>query len=296
MTGVSTIRSQNAPPCTGAAVRPIYGIPVLVARRLLFLNGFESRIDVRERPAGELVVAADRALGGHRHSTARFAVKSFAPVVREQPVQLCEPRLAMTPPHRLETIDHRDGGDGECRSGIQRGRDQHVSAAVGYAPDAGAFVVHSGKRLGKAERVAVVLDLVPGIDVLSRLAGTLPEPTVVEPQSGASEVFEILAVPGHDNFFGVAPSARHDHERHVAGFPGGPRQYALAGVPAAVELDVLRHGVSSRYQFLNGRGEDTHTSGSGVLSQRPPPRLPRPAALPRLAVESSRGHPDPFSS
>ena len=71
---------------------------------------------------------------------------------------------------------------------------------------------------------------------------------------------------------------------------------SIAGVPAAVELDVLRHGASFRYQFLNGRGRDTHTSGSGVLSQRPPPRLPRPAALPRLAVESSRGHPDPFSS
>src|SRR4029077_15077514 len=234
-------------------------------------------------------VAADRALGGHRHSTARFAVKSFASVVREQPVQLCEPRLAMTPPHRLETIDHRDGGDGECRSGIQRGRDQHVSAAVGYAPDAGAFAVDSGKRPGKAERVAIVLDLIPGIDVLSRLAGALPEPTVVEPQSGASEVFEILAVPGHDDFFGVAPSARHDHERRVTGFAGGPRQNALAGVPAAVELDVLRHGASFRYQFLNGRSEETHVSGSGVLSQRPPPsRLPRlAAALPRLAVESS---------
>ena len=147
---------------------------------------------------------------------------------------------------------------------------------------------NSGKRLGKAERVAIVLDLIPGIDVLSRLAGALPEPTVVEPQSGASEVFEILAVPGHDDFFGVAPSARHDHERRVTGFAVGPRQYALAGVPAAVELDVLRHGASFRYQFLNGRGEETHVSGSGVLSQRPPPsRLPRPAALPRVAVEST---------
>src|SRR5262249_578003 len=176
-----------------------------------------------------------------------------------------------------------DSGDGECRSGIQGGRDQRVSAAVGYAPDAGAFAVDSGERLGKAERVAIVLDLVPGIDVLSRLAVALPESTVVEPQSGASEVFEILAVPGHDDFFGVAPSARHDHERRVIGFPGGPRQYALAGVPAAVELDVLRHGASFRFQFLNGRGEETHISGSGVLPQRPPPsRLPRPAALPSL--------------
>jgi hypothetical protein len=51
------------------------GIPVLVPRCFLFLNGFESRIDVRERPAGELVVAADRALGGHRHSTARLPVR-----------------------------------------------------------------------------------------------------------------------------------------------------------------------------------------------------------------------------
>src|SRR6185503_9962359 len=86
---------------------------------------------------------------------------------------------------------------------------------------------------------------------------------------------------------GVAPSARHDHERRVIGFPRGPRQYALAGVPAAVELDVLRHGASFRYQFLNGGGEDTNISGSGVLSQRPPPsRLPRPAALLSLTVES----------
>src|SRR6185312_17309233 len=41
------------------------------------------------------------------------------------------------------------------------------------------------------------------------------------------------------------------------------------------------------YQFLNGGGEDTDISGSGVLSQRPPPsRLPRPAALLSLTVES----------
>ena len=70
--------------------------------------------------------------------------------------------------------------------GVDGAGDQHVAAGVGDAPDADAVGVDLGQRRGEGDGVAVVLDLLPGVDVLARLAVAGAEAAVVEHQHRAA--------------------------------------------------------------------------------------------------------------
>ena len=58
-------------------------------------------------------------------------------------------------------------------------------------------------------RVLVVLDLLPRVDVLARLAVAVAEVAVVEDERGEARLGEDARVVGLHELFDVAPAARH---------------------------------------------------------------------------------------
>jgi hypothetical protein len=214
-------------------------VPVLVQRSLARLDVVEGGMDVGERPGRQLV--GERRGRRHRDLAARLALEARLAVGSKDLPQLREAALAMAAPHGLETVDHRHGADGEGRAVVE-GRDDHdVAAGIGDPPHARPLDVDPGQRLGEGEGVPVVLDLLPGIEVLARLAAAFAEIAIVETERRAADVLEELGVVGHHDLFRVAPPAGHHDDRHITLGPCRARQGADQCVALAVELDSLTH-------------------------------------------------------
>ena len=152
----------------------------------------------------------------------------------------------MHSPHGLESIDDRDRGNRERRARVDCGCYQHMSATVGNPPDTGPSLVNAGKRFSEGKCVPIILNLIPGIDMLPWLACAFPKSTVIKPQGRATEVLEKLTIPRHHDFFRVAPSTGHDDERHVSRCASRPCQHPLTDIPATIELYSFRHNTSSK--------------------------------------------------
>jgi hypothetical protein len=88
-----------------------------------------------------------------------------------------------------------------------------VATAVADAPGPHSPGVDLGQALGECKRVAVVLDLLPGIDLLSRKAGAGTETAVIERQARYALRDDPRRVVGHDDLLDVAPAAGHHDER-----------------------------------------------------------------------------------
>src|SRR5260370_25117375 len=92
-----------------------------------------------------------------------------------------------------------------------RREDEDVAAAVGDTPDANAGGVNLWQVLGAGDRILVVLDLVPRIDVLAGLAVAGAHPPVVEDESGHALLYQLCGVLGLAYVLDLAPAAGHDH-------------------------------------------------------------------------------------
>jgi hypothetical protein len=123
--------------------------------------------------------------------------------------------------------------------------DQRVAAAVGQPPDPDPLGIDLLEGLGEGDRVAVVLDLQMGVDVLAARAVAVPEVAVVEQDGGVPGAREHLRVGGLDDLLHVAPAPRHHHDGEGASALVGRVEPAPHRVGAARELDVAAHRQAS---------------------------------------------------
>ena len=93
-------------------------------------------------------------------------------------------------------------------------------------------------RLEVGDRVLVVLDLRPRVEVLARLAVALAEVAVVEREHRDARVGERARVLGQHELLHVTPAARH-RERGMGTLAFGQIEVAAHAGPLAAELDVL---------------------------------------------------------
>ena len=107
-----------------------------------------------------------------------------------------------------------------------------------YAPG-----IDLGLLRDEADRVLVVFDLAPGIDVLARLALALAQSAVVEHQHGHARPHDRFRIVRQHDLLDVAPASAHhrDGKRRAAGI--GRDQHAANLRSFAVELDVSFHAL-----------------------------------------------------
>jgi hypothetical protein len=127
-----------------------------------------------------------------------------------------------------------------------------MGAAVTGAPHADAVGGELRARLGVGDRVAVVADLLPGVDLLARLAVAGAEIAVVEHQRpqppGGERLGEVVQV----HFLDRGEAVGHDDGGDRAAGLIGEVQPAPQGHTFGVELDVLSHGSSSASGLVAG--------------------------------------------
>ncbi len=138
--------------------------------------------------------------------------------------------------------DQRHLGDHAADPPVDGTQHQDMAAAVAGAPDADPPGRRLGQGLGERDRVARVLDLLPGVDFLARLAVARAEIAVVVDQGGEA---------GRGEGLGEAVEIHLLHRREAMGHDDG-RPWPLARrpvVPAAqggavlgLERDVAAHG------------------------------------------------------
>jgi hypothetical protein len=124
---------------------------------------------------------------------------------------------------------------------VDRSQHQHVAAAVAGSPypDAVGLDLREGLRVG--DRVAVVADLRPRVDLLARLAVAGAEVAVVEHQRPKATGGERLTEAVEIHLLDGGEAVRHHDRGDRPGGPVGQVQPATQGHALGVELDVLSH-------------------------------------------------------
>jgi hypothetical protein len=142
--------------------------------------------------------------------------------------------------HILESIDDRNSRNDAFHARIRCPDYERMASTVGNAPHADALGVDPIKGFGERDRVLVVLNLVPRVEVLPRrpVAGT--EPPVVEDERRTSDVDERCRVRRLHQLLDVAPTTSHDDEGMWTG-PIGHVEVAADRVTVTLESHVLRH-------------------------------------------------------
>src|ERR1700687_234928 len=183
------------------------GGPMLMGWRFTLLDLVEDRIDVRKRPGRELVLGI---LGRHGNVATFAGCVSQLPVVLNGLEEPWKQSLAVDTTHILETVDYRYIRNHALDTRVDGRQDQSVAAAVRDAPDAYAGWIQIWLLGSETDRVSVVLDLHPGVQMLTRRAVTGPEVSVVEQQGRDPLLQEELGVVRHHDLFDVTPATCHD--------------------------------------------------------------------------------------
>ena len=138
--------------------------------------------------------------------------------------------------------DQRHLGDHALHPAVDCAHDENMAAAVAGPPDADALRVRFCQRLGVSDRVAVVADLLPGVDLLARSTITGTKVAVVKDDRGKSGRCENLCEAIEIHLFHRREAVRHDDGRHLSLPPiwhvvPAAEGYAVLGI----ERDILAH-------------------------------------------------------
>src|SRR5262249_15169839 len=106
-------------------------------------------------------------------------------------------------------VDQRDERADSADALVDRPQDEDVSTAVGDAPGCDPLRIDIGQAFQVRERVPIVLDLPPRVDVLPWLAGTSAERAVVEDESRETLLAEDACEVRLGQLLDVAPPSRH---------------------------------------------------------------------------------------
>src|SRR5262249_19081044 len=120
----------------------------------------------------------------HRQIAVRFGSEPFTAILEDQALQASQALAAVDAPHRLVSFYDRHVRHDRPNAGLGCGQDEHVATAVRDSPGTDPFAVHVGAAFEITDGVLVVLDLIPRIQVLTRLTAACAEPAVVEHQGG----------------------------------------------------------------------------------------------------------------
>ena len=185
---------------------------------------------------------AGRILGNHRQGRRRLAPIALQPILGAHRLDRGDHVGADQPARIAIAADQRHLRRDAFDAPIRGAEHQHMRAAVAGAPDPDAPAVGLGPRQRVADRVPVVGDLPPRVDLLARLSVTRAEVAVVEHQRSE---------PGRGEHFREAVEVHLLHRGEaVRHHDGRPRPPAAIGpvVPAAqhhpifgAELDIRTH-------------------------------------------------------
>src|SRR5262249_53266654 len=120
-------------------------------------------------------------------------------------------------PQIVPTVDQRDERADSADTLVDRPQDEDVSTAVRDAPGCDPLRIDIGQAFQVRERVPIVLDLPPGVDVLPWLAGTSAERGVVEEEGRETRLAEDACEVRLGQLLDVAPPSRH-HNAWVRAF------------------------------------------------------------------------------
>src|SRR5438552_5635622 len=139
--------------------------------------------------------------------------------------------------------------DGDCRDDALDARiecpdDERMPAAVRDAPYADSFGIDALEGFRVADGAAVVLDLVPRVEVLTRCAVARSKSAIVEHQCGAAGPYERVRVVRLHELLHVAPAARHHDDRQWTLRVVRPVEVPPNGHTFALKLHVLAHSHS----------------------------------------------------
>ena len=176
---------------------------------------------------------------GQVQPTAGFAVAK-PPVLGDQLPEKPVSHCSMNAAHVLVAVDYGDLADDALHPGIDCPEDEGVAPRVGDAPHSDPLGVHARVAFEETDRVLVVTDLSPGIEVLAILAVRYPEVAIVEDQRVDAGGLERLRVGRHHDLADVTPASCQDDSR--AGSPlGGVIKPPPADLAFRLELDLLPH-------------------------------------------------------
>ena len=212
-------------------------VAVLVPRRFARLELVEDRVHLGERPGADGLPVIGR---GHRHVRARLTRGTVLAIGFDRRQQRTKAVASVDASHVLVAVHHSNDRDRRSDARIERRDDQRVTAAVGDPPRGDPGLVDPGLCGDERDRASIVLDLIPRVDVLARLAVARAQTPVIEHQRRAAHVVEAPRVVRLPKLLDVAPAPGHDHDRERAlAF----RQVEVASdrVAPAAELRVLHH-------------------------------------------------------
>src|SRR4029077_8447473 len=107
---------------------------------------------------------------------------TVAPIVVEHAVQAGPKVRPDQPPRVIVAADQGHLPGYAFNPAVDRADDQHVAAAVAGSPDTNPIYVGLRKCLSERDRIAVIADLLPGIDFLARLSTARAKVPIVEYQ------------------------------------------------------------------------------------------------------------------
>src|SRR6516225_7848349 len=148
----------------------------------------EPRPGIRRRQRG----GRKRILGNDRDHGRGFPRITVAPIIVEHAVQAGPKVRSDQPPRVIVAADQGHLPSHAFNPAVDRADDQHVTPAIAGSPDTNAIYVGLRKCLGERDRIAVITDLLPGVDFLARLATARAKVPIVEYQCAEAGCREYL--------------------------------------------------------------------------------------------------------
>src|SRR5207245_4845546 len=142
-------------------------------------------------------------------------------------------------PHRRHLSDHA------FDASVDRAKDQNVPATVAGAPDTDLVAIDFWTGPGVADRVAVVVDLRPRVDLVPRTAVAGAEVAIVEHERGEANLREGCREAVQIHLLHGGKPVRHHHRRERRTTRIRRVQPAPQPRPLSLKLDVLSHPRSS---------------------------------------------------
>ena len=123
----------------------------------------------------------------------------------------------MCAPHIFEAVDNWNLTDDRTHPGIGRRQHQGVAARIGDAPDANPLRVHRRVPFDERDRVLVIADLRPRVEMLTVVAIADAEVAIIENHCVDAGRCEGRSVGWHDDLAHITPATRQHDRRPTPG-------------------------------------------------------------------------------